>query len=106
MVISVKRVTLLNISEPYENETSQQNQVNKKKKKRQKTRLNLSILQISLQFVWALSLFYMSLFIFIVQHKSPNGTKHCCQQEDNRLRPFADVEKEDKEEKMGDLTLS
>ena len=48
----------------------------------------------------------MILFIFIVQHKSPNGTKHCCQQEDNRLRPFADVEKEDKEEKMGDLTLS
>ena len=60
-----------------------------KNKTRQKTRLNLSILQISLQFVWALSLFYMSLFIFIVQHtsKSPNGTKHCCrQQEDDRLR--------------------
>ena len=33
VVISVKRVTLLNISEPYENETSQQNQVNKKQNK-------------------------------------------------------------------------
>ena len=33
VVISVKRVALLNISEPYENKTSQQNQVNKKQNK-------------------------------------------------------------------------
>ena len=51
--------------------------------------------------------FFMILFIFIVQHKSPNGVKHCSPA--TRSWPFeasADVEKEDKKEKMGDLTLS